>query len=150
MGGLRQLMAQVREITIRRGKVRQKQAHVGRIMELRQDKEQVRHMSKFGQPSGLHHRSLASGCFLFSPATISPRRTHSYDFQSPNVFSPQEQSLRLRTYNRDLAVHRDHSGEASPSPILSGRTVAFTPASSARLAGINTPWAHASTIWGQI
>ncbi|KAJ7447401.1 hypothetical protein FB451DRAFT_1188252 [Mycena latifolia] len=127
----------------RRGQVGQKQAHVPQIMELRQDKVQVRHMSKFGQPSGFHHRSLASGCFLFPPATISPRRTHSYDFKGPNVFIPQEQSLGLRTDNRDLVVHRDHSGGE-------GRTAAFTPASSARLAGINAPWDHTTSIWGQI
>ncbi|KAJ7494025.1 hypothetical protein FB451DRAFT_1164896 [Mycena latifolia] len=92
MGGLRQWMAQVREIRIRRGQVRAK---------------------NHGTSSG---QSATSSCFLFSLATISPRRTHSYDFQSPNVSIPQEQSLRLRTYNRDLAVHRDHSGEVPDSP----------------------------------
>ncbi|KAJ7478517.1 hypothetical protein FB451DRAFT_1365994 [Mycena latifolia] len=137
-------MAQVREIRIRRGQVRQKQAHVRKIMELRQDKckfvtcpNLASHLDSIIDPS--------------PPAAFCSLPPHFYDFQSPNVFIPQEQSLGLRTDNRDLAVHRDHGGgEASPSPILSGRTVAFTPASSARLARINAPWAHATSIWGQI
>ncbi|KAJ7433795.1 hypothetical protein FB451DRAFT_1419391 [Mycena latifolia] len=79
-------------------------------------------MSKFGQPSGhgFHHRSLASGCFLFSPATISPRRTHSYDFQrDPNlctvIIVEKDAPLPSRPHQAPDAPESTHPGLTLPA-----------------------------------